>query len=190
MSARSVAGALVLLLLTACHAQPAASSGPASCAEVAQHVRALMPPGDEHANQVRDVLAERCRADRWPVAATNCMMDEHELHAGHHCQDQLTAEQRSAFVRAVDAIDAPPPPPKAEAATGGLPRECMDYEDAVQQFAACGKLPPGTIDAMKDAFAHQIQAMSALPADQRANIAASCKQAAEAVRQATAACTP
>ena len=78
-------------------------------------------------------------------------------------------------------------------ATGGLPPtgipECDDYAAAVVALGKCQAIPEATRKIMMDAFLQAADAWKSLPAADRAAAAAGCKAAADATRQAAAACT-
>jgi hypothetical protein len=77
----------------------------------------------------------------------------------------------------------------APAAGGGdLPQECKDYQAAIEGLAKCDKLPQATRDALKTSYDQQAAAWASVPAEGRATLATSCKTAADAVKQSTAAC--
>jgi hypothetical protein len=181
--------ALVVALGAACYAQPAPASGPPTCAQAADHVLALLGAGDDHAHRVHDVLAERCRADQWGSDVTRCMLDEPELHASHHCQDRLTADQRIAFTRDVAAIDAlPPAPGEAEHA---LPHECYAYRAAVDELFQCAAFPAQTREAIQAAYEQAMATWDTVPPDAVASVAAACRAATDAIHAALArACPP
>ena len=186
---RSFAAIAATVLAAACHASPAPAGAPATCAQVADHVQAMLPKGDdhggEHARKVRDVIERRCRLDHWTADVTTCMFDEHDLHSGHHCQDQLTAEQRTAFTHEVAAIDLPPAPPKLP-----LPTECDDYKSAIEAMANCQQIPMEARRQMVAALAQISAAWTDAPPETRQSLAASCKVAADAVRQGLATVCP
>jgi len=74
---------------------------------------------------------------------------------------------------------------------GELPAECADYKAAIEKFATCDKFPQATRDALRASF-DQMAESWANPANMtpEAKLATktSCKSAAAAVTQATAAC--
>jgi hypothetical protein len=89
---------------------------------------------------------------------------------------------------AAPAAAAPAAAGAAPAAAGDLPAECTDYKAAVDALAKCDKLPQATRDALKQAYDQSATAWANIPAEGRAGLATSCKAAADAVKQSTAAC--
>lgn len=182
---------LVALAVTAaagCHASPAAGADRPTCANVAGHVEALLPEGEDHGahrHEVREVLAAHCTADRWATDVLACMLDERDLHAGHHCQDQLTAEQRTAFNRDLAAIDAPRPKLDAHDL---LPAECEAYNDAIKAAMTCDKIPIEAREALTAAFEQFSAAWPGLPPEARQQLAVACQAGGDTVRQMLAAC--
>lgn len=77
------------------------------------------------------------------------------------------------------------------AAAGDLPAECAEYKAGIEKFASCDKVPQATRDAMKSSF-DQMSASwanaAAMPAEAKAAMATGCKSAADALKQASAAC--
>ncbi len=159
-----------------------------TCAAVADHVLALLTPNDaspDHAQQVRDVLDRRCRDDRWALDVTSCMIGEGDLHARHHCQDKLTAEQRIAFNRDLVAIDAPPPAPPGP---HDWPSECDDYESMVTELQSCSAMTEQQRDMIKRVFVQGTPNWDHLQGDERTAAAVECESRAELLRQAATAC--
>jgi len=85
-----------LLALAACHTDPPPAPPP-SCGQVAEHVRALMPPDDANARPIHDVFVKRCTADHWGADVLRCIGEEPSLTARRHCREQLTPLQRDAL---------------------------------------------------------------------------------------------
>jgi len=79
------------------------------------------------------------------------------------------------------------------APTGGLPAtgiaECDDYAAAIVELGTCQAIPEETRKVMMDSFVQAAAAWKSLPAEARAAAAEGCKVAADATRQAAAACT-
>jgi len=77
------------------------------------------------------------------------------------------------------------------AAAGDMPAECAEYKAGIEKFASCDKVPQATRDAMKSSF-EQMSASwanaAAMPAEAKAAMATGCKSAADALKQASAAC--
>ncbi len=181
---------LAICAAAGCHASPAPGADRPTCANVAAHVETLLPEGEDHGahrHEVRAVLAARCTEDRWASDVLACMLDERDLHAGHHCQDQLTAEQRSAFTRDVAAIDAPLVPPKL-AAHDLMPAECEAYGDAIKAAMTCDKIPIEAREALTAAFERFSATWPGLPPETRKQLAVACQAGADAVRQTITVC--
>jgi hypothetical protein len=73
------------------------------------------------------------------------------------------------------------------AASTGIP-ECDEYRAAVEALGKCDKIPEATRKQMKDAFDQAAGAWASLPAEGKAAAATGCKTAADATKQAAAAC--
>ncbi len=85
--------------------------------------------------------------------------------------------------------DAAPPPPTDPLAT--MPIECRDYGAAIHKFATCDKMPQASRDALSQAFDQASAAWAQLPPEERAQLAAACKAALDAVTDASRAmCGP
>ncbi len=69
----------------------------------------------------------------------------------------------------------------------GIP-ECDEYKAAIDKLAACDAIPEATRKTMKDAFDQASGAWANLPAEGKAAAATGCKAAADATKQAAAAC--
>src|SRR5262249_62323216 len=79
----------------------------------------------------------------------------------------------------------------APAGGGGMPQECEDYKAAMEKLASCDKIPKEAKDAMKQGF-DQMSAswkdMGTMPKEAKDAAATACKGAADAAKQALAAC--
>ncbi len=69
----------------------------------------------------------------------------------------------------------------------GIP-ECDEYKAAIDKLASCDAIPEATRKTMKDAFDQASGAWASLPAEGKAAAATGCKAAADATKQAAAAC--
>jgi hypothetical protein len=69
----------------------------------------------------------------------------------------------------------------------GIP-ECDEYKAAIDKLASCEAIPEATRKTMKDAFDQASGAWASLPAESKAAAATGCKAAADATKQAAAAC--
>ena len=69
----------------------------------------------------------------------------------------------------------------------GIP-ECDDYKAAIDKLASCEAIPEATRKTMKDAFDQASGAWASLQAESKAAAATGCKAAADATKQAAAAC--
>jgi hypothetical protein len=72
-------------------------------------------------------------------------------------------------------------------ASTGIP-ECDEYKAAIDKLASCEAIPEATRKTMKDAFDQASGAWASLPAEGKAAAATGCKAAADATKQAAAAC--
>ena len=69
----------------------------------------------------------------------------------------------------------------------GIP-ECDDYKAAIDKLASCDAIPEADAQAMKDAFDQTSPAWASAPGRGQGGRATGCKAAADAVKQAAAAC--
>src|SRR5262245_19515413 len=79
----------------------------------------------------------------------------------------------------------------APAGGGGMPQECEDYKAAMEKLASCDKIPKEAKDAMKQGFEQMSSSwkdMGTMPKEARDAAATACKGAADAAKQAMAAC--
>jgi hypothetical protein len=133
---------------------------------------------------------QSCTDDRWSVAAIQCYLVGQTRKDFVSCDAQLTVEQRSHLADAMNAIvarDAPPPAAPPSTGTTGVP-ECDEYIAAVDQYAACDKVPAEARDAVQQGSAQMRDALSPLkdptvPAEARKAAAEGCAAARDALRQ-------
>jgi hypothetical protein len=86
--------------------------------------------------------------------------------------------------------DAAPPPPPIDP-LAAMPIECRDYGAAIHKFATCDKMPQASRDALAQAFDQASASWAQLPPEERAQLAAACKAALDAVTDAAkATCGP
>jgi hypothetical protein len=106
---------------------------------------------------------------------------------------QKAAGMGSLDSPALAGDDPPPPPPEEEddapaktaTATGpsGLPKECDDWGAEIDKLGACPKLGKDAVAAMKKGYNDAVAAWKKLPESTRAQLAPSCKQAADGMRK-------
>jgi hypothetical protein len=77
---------------------------------------------------------------------------------------------------------------KPAEATATLLPECQAYQDAIKKLEACDKIGADTKKTFDDAFAQASKAWANLPAESKDTVAKACKQAADGVTAAAAAC--
>lgn len=145
-----------------------------------------------------------CTQDQWSADARTCMnaaKTDAEMDA---CAEKLTPAQKDHVEKAVaqaagdsedkDRADPPPPPPDdaagsgatpatPDAVTSALPKECQEYQAAIQRLASCDKLPQQSRDALKQAYETASKSWASLPADQMGQLAAACKAGTDAIVQ-------
>jgi hypothetical protein len=98
--------------------------------------------------------------------------------------DDKAAAKPDNAAPAAGADQAKPAEGAAPTAAGGdLPKECQDYKAAIEKLASCDKLPQATRDSLKQAYDTTSAGWANLPAEAKANLASSCKTAADAVMQ-------
>ena len=96
---------------------------------------------------------------------------------------------------------APPPareharlPPPSEIATdvpAGFPASCREYGAAIEQLAACDKLPQASKDALKESLKTMVDSwkdFATMPAEAIKAMEDACAEARDAVLQAAAVC--
>jgi len=96
----------------------------------------------------------------------------------------LVADQSENQIIAVKVsvmIEAKEPP-------STLPAECEDYRRAIDELAACPRLPQETRDALRQSYEQTSAAWASVPPEGRAALGMACKSAADAVRQSASAC--
>jgi hypothetical protein len=69
-----------------------------------------------------------------------------------------------------------------------LPEECLGYGAAMEKLFTCDQLPPQTLDALKSSFKQTVEAWTATPPEDRAQLAMICSSATEDVNRSAAAC--
>jgi hypothetical protein len=167
------------------HAEPAKTPPPpppavATCEQVSTHVRELVEPN--HPGQpdlitgIMKVTLDRCTGDNWNDAARSCIMQTHDLEAGHHCLDHLPEAQRTAFMAAMHA-DATTPIATDDS---GLPAECLEYKKAMDRYFDCDKIPKAARDAAKSAFDAAWESWKTMPQEAKESLGAACKAASDA----------
>ncbi len=75
------------------------------------------------------------------------------------------------------------------APTAAVPPECAAYQVAVDKLTTCASLPPASCDATKQRFEATATSWAATPADGRTALAATCKNATEAMKASGEACS-
>lgn len=81
-----------------------------------------------------------------------------------------------------------PGDPRPASVNGELPPECKDYQAVIESLATCDKVSPDVRAAFSKAYEHTSAGWATLSADAKTALAPTCKTAADAVKQATAAC--
>jgi len=85
--------------------------------------------------------------------------------------------------------EAKPADTQAQPTTAGdLPAECAAYKAGIEKLATCDKLPQDARTSLKQAYEASSSAWASVPADGKAALAATCKSAADALKQTAAAC--
>src|SRR5438477_10933851 len=128
----------LLLLLVACHADPAPARLP-TCAQVAAEMQrraALRKADDVVLTQTHDVFEERCTGDAWHPDVITCILNEH---GGQnlHCKDKLTPLQLHALDDELASIFAPVQ--TAEQYKAAMTR-AVDAIVAIMASGDCGKV--------------------------------------------------
>lgn len=98
------------------------------------------------------------------------------------CKSKESAKAAPAPTPAAPAVPAAPPAPV-------VPPECADYKAAVDKLATCASLPPASRDAIKQRFEATAASWASIPAEGRAALAATCKNATEAMKASVEACS-
>ena len=79
---------------------------------------------------------------------------------------------------------APATPPPAALGPNGLPKECDDYKQAIDELKKCPKLAPEAKDSIVQAYENASAGWQKLPESARRNLAATCKAAVDSVHEA------
>lgn len=155
----------------------------------------------EMVSHMQAAMIASCTQDQWSADVRTCMNGAKTDAEMDRCADKLTPEQKDHVEKAVaqaagedeDKEGAAPPPPPPDA-TGGapatppatasaLPKECQDYQAAIERLASCDKLPQESRDALKQSYETASKSWAALPADQMGQLAAACKAGTDAIVQ-------
>ncbi len=180
---------------------PELSADPEGCAKVgaraAELVRAGAAGDDEMAallpviDRVPTTITALCVAGRWSMAAKTCMIEATAVDAASGCIDQLDDDDRRALDQQMEAlIDGART--GSSRSTAGMPSECKAYLGVLASYAACEKLPAEARAAIKQGMAAMETTWSQVDGDQRRSVDDSCRQGAQAMRDAMTAmgCTP
>jgi hypothetical protein len=107
----------VVVVLAACPGREPVNpsmtpAGTKPCAQMAEHVVAVMNPGGamgETVDALRTALGDRCATDKWTIDAQQCFLGLKSNEDTDRCVPLLTVDQREAFARAIDAAIGKPP---------------------------------------------------------------------------------
>ncbi len=72
-------------------------------------------------------------------------------------------------------------PPTAQTGSGGLPKECEEWQAQVDKLMACKEMPAQQKAALKDAFAVASKDWAALAKQDRATLINGCKSGTDAI---------
>lgn len=158
----------------------------------------------EMVSHMQAAMIAACTQDQWSADARTCMNAAKTDAEMDRCADQLTPAQKDHVEKAVaqaagndadkDQDDPPPPPPEdtegsdatpapPAGATSALPKECQDYQAAIQRLASCDKLPQQSRDALEQAYETASKSWASLPADQMGQLADACKAGLQAIME-------
>lgn len=177
---------LIAAMLAACHHGQAPPPPPPTCAEAAEHVRALLGREDAGAREIQRVFQVRCQDDRWPGDVRSCVVSTQSFKDPKHCKARLTIAQRSH-------LDADLQEAAAAVRARQLPPPCVQYREIVAKVASCNRIPQDMRDAMKQGLEALEKNWTDLDNPQRyRSISDSCKAIADEVRQTVTAlgCPP
>src|SRR5579884_579410 len=152
-----------------CHVDPPLPPV-ATCAEVADHVYALLPAKSSRSRAVRDAMEHRCDADHWSERTRNCIAEEPALDSRRGCRETLTASQRTQLDAALSAISTALAPAQATTRFAaalcpmGVP-ECVELCVALDRFADCKKLPAQARETLKQSWLQALVSIAQLPLD-------------------------
>jgi hypothetical protein len=164
-------------MLVACRHGSAPQSSPPTCEATAEHVRTLLGRDDQHAHDIRQVFATRCRDDRWSADVRACMVSTESFKDPKHCKARLTIAQRSH-------LDADLQSAAAAQRARRYPAPCVLYQEIVEKLALCDKFPQEARDAMRQGLEAFKGSWTELDDPKRyEDVTHACKTAAEALRQ-------
>ena len=144
-----------MIVLAACGGPKASKGTP--CESVGEHVYAMLqrttPANGKHdlthERAIRDIFANRCKADAWDVEARTCILNKKAINDEARCKDRLNTTQRQALDSALGEAED-------RRRLAALSRVCTEYRERIDKLQQYKGVPQESRDAMKQGFTQLI----------------------------------